>query len=218
MKRKTNPPDTKGYFDIEVDENDAVVMGAGLWNIFTVKDLAQRKLFLNDAIMDLSANEITHHIMQYNREDKDIPIEKRQPIILYVSSTGGEIDAGFEIIDVIKMSKTSVHTVNIGGACSMAFLIMLAGNKRYSFPNAKFLMHDGSNFICNSGAKARDEMEFQCHVEERIKKYVLENSSLSEREYEEKFRKEWYMFADEAKKYGFVDEIIGQSESIDSIV
>lgn len=217
MKRKRNSPE-KGYFEIEIEESDAVMIGADLWNLFNMKDLAERKLFLNEAVTELSANELTHHIMQYNREDKNIPVEERQPIMLYVSSDGGEVDAGFSIIDVIKASITPIHTVNVGGAYSMAFLIMLAGNKRYSFPNAKFLMHDGSNFIYNSGAKARDEMEFQCRVEERIKSYVLENSKLTEKEYDESFRKEWYMFADEAVKYGFVDKIVGRDEEIDSIV
>ena len=52
--------------------------------------------------------------------------------------------------------------------------------------NAKFLMHDGSNFVYNSGAKAQDQMEFQKKVEERVKQYILSRSKLTSEEYDSK--------------------------------
>ena len=156
--------------------------------------------------------------MQYNREDSGIPESERKPILLYLTTNGGSVDAGFELIDVIQSSKTPVYTINLGWWYSMGSLIGMAGHKRFAMTNSKILMHDGSNFVYNSGAKAQDQMEFQKRVEDRVREYVLKNSTVSPEEYDEKLRVEWYLFADEAKEKGFIDYIVGVDCEIDEIV
>lgn len=94
----------------------------------------------------------------------------------------------------------------------------MAGHKRYATQNAKFLMHDGSNLIWNSGTKAQDQMEFQKRVEQRIKQYVIAHSNVTSEEYDSKLRVEWYLFADEAKEKGFCDHILGVDCDMDEIV
>lgn len=209
---------SKGYYDIELSIEQALIDAGLVDELFYLQDLKQRKLFLNVDVEQLSIAEIVKHIMQFNKEDKGIAPEERTPILLYVTSNGGEVDSGFELIDVILNSKTPVYTINLGYQYSMGFLIGLAGHKRYAMGNAKFLMHDGSNFIYNSGAKAQDQMEFQKRIEERIKQYVLSRSNVTSEEYDSKLRIEWYLFADEAKDKGFVDFIIGKDCDIDEIV
>lgn len=208
----------KGYYDIEVDLEDVLVEGGMIDDLFYLKDLQQRKLFLNDDITSLTIESVVKHIMQFNKEDKGIDTDERQPILLYVSSNGGCVDAGFELIDVIQSSKTPVYTINLGFQYSMGFLIGLAGHKRFATKNAKFLMHDGSNFVYNSGAKAQDQMEFQRKVEARIKEYILSRSKLTSEEYDGKLRVEWYLFADEAKEKGFVDYIVGVDCDVDEVI
>lgn len=211
-----NKPD--GYYNIEIELDKALIDAGLVDELFYLKDLKQRKLFLNADVDQFSVFDIVKHIMQFNKEDKGIPVESRRPILLYVTSNGGEVDSGFELIDIIQSSKTPVYTINLGYQYSMGFLIGLAGHKRYATPNAKFLMHDGSNFIYNSGAKAQDQMEFQKRIEERIKSYILSRSKISSEEYDSKLRVEWYLFADEAKEKGFVDTIIGVDCDINEIV
>ena len=206
----------KKYYDIDIEIDEAI--NTGLDEAFYLRDLQQRKLFLTADVDQFSVGDIAKHILQYNREDYGISPSERKPIILYIASNGGEVDSGFELIDAIMSSKTPVYTVNLGYEYSMGFLIGLAGHKRYAFPNAKFLMHDGSNFVYNSGAKAQDQMEFQRRVEERIKRYILSRSRLSSEEYDSKRRVEWYLFADEALHRGFVDYLIGVDCDIDEIV
>jgi ATP-dependent Clp protease protease subunit len=210
--------DNRGYYDIDITLDEILTSGGMVEELFYLKDLKQRKLFLDTDVEQISAGNIAKHIMQYNAEDKGKSIEERKPIILYVASNGGEIDAGFELIDVIRGSKTPVYTVNLGYQYSMGFLIGLAGHKRFAVPNAKFLMHDGSNFIWDSGAKAQDKMEFQKKVEARIRQYVVERSHITEEEYDSKLRVEWYLFADEAKEKGFCDYILGVDCDMDDIV
>lgn len=211
----------KGYYDFGAGDIDieGMLMDNGLiWDLMYLKDLQQRKMFLCDEIDQITVIDIVKHIMQINREDAGIEPSERKPILVYIASIGGEIDAGFELIDAIQCSKTPVYTINLGFQYSMGLLIGLAGHKRFAMPNAKFLMHDGSNFIYNSGAKAQDQMKFQTIVETRIKNYILSRTKLTSREYDNKHRVEWYMFADEAKERGFTDYIIGQDCEIDEIV
>lgn len=207
-----------GYYDIEIDIEEALTSGGLISEIMYLKDLKQRKLFLADDVTQPIISELAKNILQYNCEDTDIPPEERKPILLYITCNGGEVDAGFELIDVILNSKTPVYTVNLGYAYSMGFLINLAGHKRYATRFAKFLMHDGSSIIYNSGTKAQDQMEFNKKVEARMKDYIIAKSKLTSEEYDSKLRVEWYLFSDEAKEKGFTDYIIGEDCDIDEIV
>lgn len=203
-----------GYYDID----EAMAKDCLMEDLFYLKDLKQRKLFLNEDIDQTTVADIVRHIMQYNKEDKDLDIEERTPILLYLTSNGGEVNAGFELIDVIRSSKTPVYTINLGTQYSMGFLIGLAGHKRFATKNAQFLMHDGSNFVYGSGTKVQDQMEFQKRVEKRIKEYVLSRSKLTDEEYDNKLRVEWYLFANEAKEKGFTDYIIGEDCDMDAVI
>lgn len=208
----------KGYYDFDVDFDDILVEHGLIDEMFYLRDLNQRKLFLNADIDQFTVADAAKHIMQFNKEDKGIEVEKRTPIILYVTSNGGAVDAGFELIDIIQSSKTPVYTVNLGYQYSMGFLIGLAGHKRFAMKNSKFLMHDGSNFVYGSGTKVQDQMEFQRRVEARVKDYILSRSKLTSEEYDNKLRVEWYLFADEAKEKGFTDYIIGVDCEIDDMI
>lgn len=207
-----------GYYDIEFEVEEILMKSGMVEDIFYMKDLKQRKLFIATNISQETIEDAVRHIMQFNREDADIPVAERKPIIIYVSSNGGDVDSGFELIDVIMSSKTPVYTVNLGYQYSMGFLIGLAGHKRFAMPNAKFLMHDGTNFVWDSGAKAQDRMEFNKKMEDRVKEYILSRSKLTTEEYDSKYRIEWYMFSNEAKEKGFVDYIIGEDCEIDDVV
>lgn len=207
----------KGYYDIDIDF-DVFMQSCGLDDLFYLKDAKLRKFYLNYGIDQDGIHDIVRHILQINAEDKEVPLEKRQPILLYVVSNGGEVDSGFELIDAIEASNTPVYTINLGYQYSMGFLIGLAGHKRFATKNAKFLMHDGSNFVWNSGAKAQDQMDFNRRVEARIRDYVISHSKVSPEEYDSKLRVEWYLFADEAKEKGFTDFIIGEDCELGEIV
>lgn len=172
-------------------------------------DIQNRRLMLNTEIAQCTIAEAVSHIMRYNREDIGKPTEERKPIVLYVVSGGGETLSGFELIDVIENSKTPVYTVNLGYWYSMAFVIGLAGHKRYSLKNATFLMHDGSSYMSASSSKAQDQAEFLRRLDDRIRDYIISRSNLTYEEYASKERVEWYLFAEEAKEKGFIDYIIG---------
>ena len=206
------------YYDIEIEFEEALLKRGFVEDVFYLRDLKQRKLFISTNICQETVDDAIRHIMQINREDMGVDREDRKPIILYVTSNGGDVDAGFALVDVILSSETPVYVINQGYQYSMGFLIGLAGHKRFAMPHAKFLMHDGSQFIYNSGAKAQDQMEFNKRMEERIKQYVLSRTEITSEMYDSQMRKEWYMFADEAKKLGVTDYIIGEDCTINDII
>lgn len=206
------------YYDMEVEK--LFERGYSLDDCFYLKDLKQRKLFLEDDICQETVSEIAKNILQINADDKaeNISLKDRKPIFLYISSNGGNADDGFALIDIIENSITPVYTINLSYNYSMAFLIGLAGHKRFATKNAKFLMHDGSNFLYSSSAKIKDQMTFQNEVEKRIKNYVLNKTNITEKEYNKKYRIEWYMFADEARRLGVIDYIVGEDCKLDDII
>lgn len=205
--------------DDYMENSESLLRGdSQLADYIYVNNLKQRKLYLDCDISFQSVEDIIANIMNYNKSDKDIPTEERKPIYLYISSLGGEVPAGLALMDVISSSKTPVYTINIGSAYSMAFYIAISGHKRYALNNSTFLLHDGFNSLKLSVAKTQDVFQFQQKQEERLKQYTISHTNITEKDYDGKYRAEWYMYADEAKELGVVDYIIGVDCDLDEIV
>lgn len=186
---------------------------------FEVNDLKERRLFINDEIDSCIIDSIVYHILRYNKEDKGLAIKDRKPIYLFLNSNGGSVVDGYGVIDVMTTSKTPIYTINQASCFSMGFLIFLAGQKRYAMPRSEFLMHDGSTFSWDSMAKAKDRMEFEAvQLEQVTKQYILSRTKIDEKLYDEKYRVEWYMLPEEAKRMGVCTDIIGIDCDIDDIV
>lgn len=191
---------------------------SSLDDIFFLKDLQHRKMFFNSDISDDSVFAVVRAILQFNTEDKNIPVESRRPILLYFNSNGGDVAAGLELISAIKLSKTPVYTINLGYWYSMGFLVGLTGHKRYAMPNSTFLLHDGASGVYNSSSKARDQMDFYENLDRKMRDIVLKYTKITESEYAEHERNEWYMFSEEAKERGVIDYIVGEDCDIDEII
>lgn len=207
-----------GYYDFGEEIEKVLANIGAIEELLYIRDLKQRKLFLNNEITQASVSDTVRHIMQWNKEDAGIPVEERMPIKLYIATPGGEVDAGFGLIDAILASVTPVITINQNSCYSMGFLIFIAGHKRYAMPHSRFLCHDGSSFVYNSTSKLQDQMEFQRVIENDVKQYIISNTNITEELYDNNQRKEWYMVADTAKKLGVCDAIIGVDCKIDEII
>ncbi len=182
-------------------------------------DRENRRLYLNAEVDENIIDTLVYMIIKYNREDKDIPIEQRKPIILYINTPGGSVSDGFGLIDAMIASKTPVYTVNQAACYSMGFLIFLAGDKRYSMKNSTFLCHDGSSFAFGSMSKIKDRLEFETiQMEKHIMDYIISRTTISKELYKQNYKTEWYMYPDEAKKHGILTHIVGVDCDIDEIV
>ena len=182
------------------------------------ENLDQRILVLNDEINDAVLENYILYILKWNREDKDIPVDKRKPITIYINSPGGSSMDGFNLCDTIMQSITPVKTVCFALAASMGYHIFIAANERIAFKNSVFLQHDGEICVANSRSKAKDTMKFFDNMEERTKQYVLERTKMSEEFYDKIYEQEYWMYADEAKALGVVDKIIGVDCFIEDIL
>ena len=179
------------------------------------EDIQNRVLLINEHITDVTVDNQVMCILRWNAEDKDLPVDKRKTITIYINSEGGSSFDGQALIDVILASKTKVRTVALGMVASMAYLIYIAGHERIAFANAALLQHEGETNVGGVTSKARDTMEFFDDMEDRIRKYILSRTAITDEKYEAVYKKEWWMYAQEAKEFGIVDRIIGEDCPID---
>ena len=147
----------------------------------------------------------------WNRIDKEngVAIQNREPIKIYINSNGGDLHATFTMIDAIQMYQTPVYTINIGTAFSGGFFTFIAGHKRFAYPNATFLYHEGSTGGGRQDAgKFRNYASFYENLMARLQKITLKYTNITEEEYEKHRNDDWWIFADEAIEKGICDEII----------
>lgn len=190
------------------------------------EDTKERRLYLSREIEPVgyedgvneyvsTVNQIVKFILDCNREDQGKCREERIPIKLYIDSPGGDIGEGLALISAIQISKTPIYTINVGEWSSMAFLIGIAGHKRFSLPYSTFLLHEGTSFAGGATNKVQDRVEFDKRLEQQIiKPHVLSHGKMSATDYDALTRVEYYMLPEDALEKGFIDEIVSDIDTI----
>ena len=171
------------------------------------KNLKNRKIIINEEIGD---NLLETAILPFIEMDND---GTGNPIEIIISTVGGEIYSGFNLVDQIEKAKSPVTIHIMSMAASMGFLIAMAGKnnpnvKTVCHPFSVGLLHSGSQYMEGSAHAVKDTFDFSQHYEEKIKNYILTHTKIDENLYEKIERKEYWMDADEMKRLGIVDEII----------
>ena len=180
------------------------------FDLKTMKEYEDRRLYLMGEVEEDVVHRLVKDIIAFNSQDEGLEVKDREPIMLYISSVGGAMDDGFKLVDIIESSITPVYTIALGYAYSMAFYILLAGHKRFATKRSILMMHDGECMIGNSLGKVFDQINFQRSLSDMIKAFTLTHSRLTEAEYDQKYRVDWFMLADDGLKYGFIDKIVGE--------
>lgn len=166
--------------------------------------LKERIIFLGEEVNDITANLVVAQLLFLEAEDPDKDIQ------LYVNSPGGSITAGFAIYDTMQYIKPNVSTICIGMAASMGAFLLAAGEKgkRYALPNAEIMIHQPLG-----GTQGQAE-DIRIHAERIVKTREKMNKILSDRTGQPLDRiskdtdRDFFMSAEEAKKYGIIDEVI----------
>ena len=207
---------------------DMLRIACSIPEVRRLSDLENRRLYLYGEISGIEDGEgdlscasntggLIEHIFNINREDQEAGLSSndRKPIVLYINSPGGDLNEGFALIDAIELSKTPVWTVNVGQWSSMSFLIGITGHRRFSLPHATFLLHDGASGAYGSTNKVQDRVKFEERYEnEVIKPHVLFHSKMEAIDYDALARVEYYMLPQDAKRRGFIDEIVADIDTI----
>lgn len=190
----------------------------GLYQEIVKNHLNDRRIIINQDITDDLLESVCLMILKWNSDDKNLPINCRKRIVIYLNSDGGDVIMGSQILSVIKNSKTPIVTVGFAKCASMASYILAAGSTRYCFPNTVVLYHDGQTGYVSSGNKGKDIQKFYDKLDERMTAFMVNNTNMTSEFLEEIKDREYYMFPDEAKERGIIDKIIGVDCDLDEIL
>lgn len=171
---------------------------------------ADRRTIWLDFEVSSSLTEIGKRILLWNYEDADhgIEKEKRDPIRLMIFSPGGDEYAMWHLIDTIQASETPIYTYNMGLAASAGCAIMLAGHKRYALEHSTFMWHSGSGGIEGTMSQVECAASHFKALEKFSHDYLMAKTKVDVKTYRRQKDKDWYITAQEALEYGFIDGII----------
>ncbi|MGN5455188.1 MAG: ClpP family protease [Candidatus Kurthia intestinigallinarum] len=177
------------------------------------KNIEDRIIWIEDEI-DSALFEYSKLIMQWNKEDKDIPVDQRKPIKIFINSPGGVLEDTLSFVGLLRISKTPIWTINTGWAYSAACLIALAGHRRFAMPNTSFLLHSGSGGTGGTYEQTTEQMKQYKQLIDKMRNYIIERTNIDQKLFNKKKNTEWYITCDEALGYGMVDKIIDNLDEI----
>jgi len=195
---------------MKINDDNIVAVGSDKFYDEIIKtNFQDRKIVFNNEVNTSIIEDVCLYILKWNKEDKDIPVEKRKKIFLFINSGGGDVFTGLLLCDVIVASKTPIATVCLAYGYSMGGIIFMSAKERIMFKSSSLLIHDGSTSLSGSSGKVKDLQAFYGRVDERIKEVIVSNSNISSEEYDKNIDREMYLLADECKEKGLCDKIIG---------
>ena len=141
-----------------------------------------------------------------------------EPVTLIMNSSGGSVSDGFFLAHYISQYSKPLNIIVPGYACSMAAVILAGGGKnenviRSCFPCSYALIHDGYVALAASEAKtACDIMQFNDIIDKQIKDFFLTHTNITEEQYDNKSRHQWFLTSQEMLEYNLIDRIYGKTE------
>lgn len=166
--------------------------------------LKDRIVFLGGEIDDDLANIIVAQLLFLEMDDPD------QDISLYINSPGGSVTAGMAIYDTMRYLKCEVSTLCIGMAASMGAFLLAAGakGKRKALPNAEIMIHQPSGGARGQATDIAIQAEQILKTKKKMNQLLSEMTGQPLETIAKDVERDNYMDADEALKYGLIDEII----------
>lgn len=176
--------------------------------------LKERIIFVSGEVEDRMANVIVAQLLFLEAENPD------KEIYMYINSPGGVVTSGFAIYDTMKYIKPKIATLCIGQACSFGSVLLMAGEKgmRYALPNSRVMIHQPL------GGYRGQASDIEIHANEILKLRsdlynVYTHHTGQKRDVVAKaLERDNFMSAEEAKKFGLIDEIIQDRSSLEKTV
>mgnify|MGYP002567406069 CR=1 FL=1 len=177
--------------------------GERSYDIFS-RLLKDRIIFLSGEIDSVTANLTIAQMLFLEMENPDADI------MLYINSPGGEITAGMAIYDTMRYLKCEVSTICVGMAASMAAVLLSSGakGKRKALPNAEVMIHQPLGGAQGQATDIAIHAERILKMKQKLNQILAENTGKRLSEIERDVERDHFLTADEAKKYGLIDEII----------
>lgn len=178
-------------------------MGERAYDIFS-RLLKDRIVFLGSPIDDAVANLVIAQMLFLEAE------ESNKDIYLYINSPGGVASAGLAIYDTMQFLKCDVATICMGLAASAAAILLGAGapGKRSALPHSRVMIHQPHGGIQGQAADieihAKEILNLRGHLNEILAKHTGQKIERIAKDTD----RNYFMSAEEAKKYGLIDEVI----------
>ena len=166
--------------------------------------LKDRIIFLGAPIDDIFANLIIAQLLFLEAEDPE------KDINLYVNSPGGSVTAGLGIYDTMQYVKPPINTICLGQAASMGAFLLTAGTKgkRFALPNARVMIHQPMGGFQGQATEIDIHAREILKIRERLNEIMAKHTGQPLERISQDTERDYFMSAEEAKRYGLIDEVI----------
>ena len=166
--------------------------------------LRERIVFLGTPIDDSVASLVIAQLLFLEAENSD------KDIFLYINSPGGYVSAGLGIYDTMNYIKPSVATICMGQASSMAAILLAGGatGKRSALPNSRVMIHQPLGGAEGQASDIKIQADEIIRLRTRLTSILAKSTKQTLKKIEKDTDRNFFMNADEAKKYRIIDTIL----------
>lgn len=168
--------------------------------------MANRKVFIEGEIDANTACDFVKKVMLLNTEDTQKPID------VLINSTGGEINSGMLMYDVIQASKAPIRMFCIGKAYSMGAVLFACGNHgRYILPHGELMIHEPllGNRVAGNSSSIKSISDSLLETKNKMNRILAKHTGKTEEEVEKATCYDHYFSPEESIEFGLCDEIVG---------
>ena len=178
------------------------------YDIFSLL-LKNRIVFLGTPIDDVVANLIVAQLLYLAQDDPDREIQ------MYINSPGGQIDAGLAIYDTMHLIQPRVATTCIGMAASMGAVLLGGGaqGKRSALRNSRILIHQASAGFQGTASDIEVQAREIIRMNARLQEMMAADTGQPVERVAHDINRDYWMSAREARDYGVIDTIVGQTDA-----
>lgn len=166
--------------------------------------LKDRIVMLGSPITDQIANVIIAQFLFLEKEDPEMDVD------LYINTPGGSVSAGLAVYDTIQHIRCDVSTIVVGMAASMGAIILAGGahGKRFSLPNSEILIHQPWGGMQGQASDMKIHADHILSTRKRLNEILVKHTGQNMKTIEKDTDRDNFMSADEAMKYGIIDQVI----------
>ncbi|MGB9373788.1 MAG: ATP-dependent Clp protease proteolytic subunit [Jiangellales bacterium] len=172
--------------------------------------LRERIIFLGSEVRDDNANAICAQMLLLAAEDPE------KDIYLYINSPGGSVTAGMAIYDTMQFVGNDVATVATGLAASMGQFLLAAGapGKRFALPHSRIMMHQPSGGLGGSASDIKIQAEQMLFIKKQMAELIAVHTGQTVDQIEKDSDRDRWFTAEQAKEYGFVDQVVRTANQV----
>jgi len=170
--------------------------------------LKERIIFLGTPIDDNIASLVIAQLLFLEAEEPD------RDIFIYINSPGGLVTSGMAIYDTMRYIKPDVVTTCMGQAASMGALLLAAGTKgkRFALPNSRIMIHQPLGGVEGQASDIEIHAKEMLKVKDKLNKILCEATGQPLEKIVEDTDRNYFMSAEESKKYGLIDDVLTQRQ------